>query len=214
MSGNLGINIAEGVDNAQANNVALASVDVGNVFGNAQIFNAQQGSGTARINNYNLNASVGDNSLSSVTGNVGVNVASGVGNIQNNSLAGAVTTTSPGYALTTAMVATDNNTQSANMVVTGAFQGTASLGANTLNGASGNIGVNIAGGAGNLQHNGLAIAALNSGHYAASQHGELRTGRRHGGRCGRSTASIVQGIEAGATALTPIDGFAGDRSRR
>jgi hypothetical protein len=164
VSGNLGINIAEGIDNAQSNDVALASVDVGNVFGNAQIFNSQGSGGSAKINNFNLNASVGDGSLSHVTGNVGVNVASGIGNVQNNSLAGAVTTTNAGTAMTTAMVATDDNSQSANMAVHGQFQGTAMLGANTLAGASGNIGVNIAGGAGNLQHNGLAIAALNSGH--------------------------------------------------
>jgi len=144
--------------------VSLASVDIGNVFGNAQIFNNQTSSGMAKINNFNLNASIGDGSLSGVTGNVGVNVASGIGNVQNNSLAGAVTTTTPGNALTTAMVATDDNSQSASMAVKGQFQGTAMLGANALANASGNIGVNIAGGAGNLQHNGLAIAALNSGH--------------------------------------------------
>jgi hypothetical protein len=164
VSGNLGINIAEGISNAQSNDTSLASVDVGNVFGNAQIFNSQSSSGSARINNFNLNASIGDGSLSGVTGNVGVNVASGIGNVQNNSLAGAVTTTTPGNALTTAMVATDDNSQSAGMSVHGQFQGTAMLGSNALANASGNIGVNIAGGAGNLQHNGLAIAALNSGH--------------------------------------------------
>ncbi|APA84202.1 hypothetical protein BJG93_01395 [Paraburkholderia sprentiae WSM5005] len=163
VSGNLGINIAEGISNAQSNDVALASVDIGNVFGNAQDFNTQSSSGNARINNFNLNASVGNGSLSGVTGNVGVNIASGIGNVQNNSLAGAVTTTNPREALTTAMNATDSNAQTAGMTVHGQFQGTASLGANTLYGASGNIGVNIAGGAGNLQHNGLAIAALNSG---------------------------------------------------
>jgi hypothetical protein len=75
-----------------------------------------------------------------------------------------VTTTKAGNALTTAMVATDDNSQTAGMTVTGQFQGTAMLGSNALANASGNIGVNIAGGAGNLQHNGLAIAALNSGH--------------------------------------------------
>ncbi|MFM0337904.1 autotransporter outer membrane beta-barrel domain-containing protein [Paraburkholderia fungorum] len=164
VSGNLGINIAEGIGNAQSNDVSLASVDIGNVFGNAQIFNAQSSAGTAKINNFNLNASIGDGSLSGVTGNVGVNVASGIGNVQNNSLAGAVTTATPGNALTTAMVATDDNSQSAGMTVKGQFQGTAMLGAGALANASGNIGVNIAGGAGNLQHNGLAIAALNSGH--------------------------------------------------
>ncbi|MEA3087561.1 MAG: hypothetical protein QOC89_5258 [Paraburkholderia sp.] len=163
VSGNLGINIAEGISNAQSNDTSLASVDIGNVFGNAQIFNAQSSGGTAHINNFNLNASIGDGSLSGVTGNVGVNVASGIGNVQNNSLAGAVTTTKPANALTTAMVATDDNSQTAGMTVTGQFQGTAMLGANSLANASGNIGVNIAGGAGNLQHNGLAIAALNSG---------------------------------------------------
>lgn len=164
VSGNLGINIAEGIDNAQSNDTSLASVDVGNVFGNAQIFNKQSSAGSAKINNFNLNASIGDNSLQNVSGNVGVNVASGIGNVQNNSLAGAVTTTSPGAAKTTAMVATDENSQSASMSVKGQFQGTATLGAGALAGATGNIGVNIAGGAGNLQHNGLAIAALNSGH--------------------------------------------------
>ncbi|MGF6601694.1 hypothetical protein P3T23_006438 [Paraburkholderia sp. GAS448] len=164
VSGNLGINIAEGIDNAQSNDTSLASVDVGNVFGNAQIFNTQSTSGKAKINNFNLNASIGDNSLQGVSGNVGVNVASGIGNGQNNSLAGAVTTTSPGAAKTTAMVATDENSQSATMSVQGQFQGTAMLGAGALAGSTGNIGVNIAGGAGNLQHNGLAIAALNSGH--------------------------------------------------
>ncbi|NML29504.1 serine-rich family protein [Paraburkholderia antibiotica] len=164
VSGNLGVNIAEGISNEQSNDVSLASVDIGNVFGNAQDFNTQSSSGNARINNFNLNASVGNGSLSGVTGNVGVNVASGIGNVQNNSLAGAVTTTSPGHAMTTAMDATDDNSQTAGMTVRGQFQGTAMLGADTLHGASGNIGVNIAGGAGNLQHNGLAIAALNSGH--------------------------------------------------
>ncbi|MFM0151169.1 MULTISPECIES: hypothetical protein [Paraburkholderia] len=163
VSGNLGINIAEGISNAQSNDVSLASVDIGNVFGNAQIFNNQSSAGMAKINNFNLNASIGDGSLSGVTGNVGVNVASGIGNVQNNSLAGAVTTTTPGNAQTTAMIATDDNSQTAGMTVTGQFQGTAMLGAGSLANASGNIGVNIAGGAGNLQHNGLAIAALNSG---------------------------------------------------
>ena len=163
VSGNLGINIAEGIDNAQSNDTSLASVDIGNVFGNAQVFNVQSSSGSAKINNFNLNASIGDNSLQNVSGNVGVNVASGIGNAQNNSLAGAVTTT-PGYAATTAMVATDNNSQDASLAVKGQFQGTAMLGAGALAGSTGNIGVNIAGGAGNLQHNGLAIAALNNGH--------------------------------------------------
>ncbi|GAB7535359.1 cell wall anchor protein [Burkholderia sp. 3C] len=164
VKGNLGINVAMGIDNAQSNDVSLASVDIGNVFGNAQAFSTQSSAGHARIDNFVLNASLGDGSLAGVSGNVGVNVASGVGNVQNNSLAGSMTTTSAGQAKTVAMVATDDNTQLAGAQIDGRFVGTAMLGANTLTGATGNIGVNIAGGAGNLQHNGLAIAALNSGH--------------------------------------------------
>ncbi|MBN3724922.1 cell wall anchor protein [Burkholderia sp. Ac-20379] len=164
VKGNLGVNVAMGIDNAQSNDVSLASVDIGNVFGNAQAFSNQSSAGHARIDNFVLNASLGDGSLAGVSGNVGVNVASGVGNVQNNSLAGSMTTTSAGLAKTVAMVATDDNTQVAGAQIDGRFVGTAMLGANTLTGATGNIGVNIAGGAGNLQHNGLAIAALNSGH--------------------------------------------------
>lgn len=164
VTGNLGVNVAEGISNAQSNDVALASVDIGNVFGNAQIFSSQSSSGKAAVNNFKLNATIGDGSLSNVSGNVGVNVASGIGNVQNNSLAGAVTTVNPAQVSTVAMLATDDNTQNAAAQAKGRFEGTALLGANTLHGSAGNIGVNIAGGVGNLQHNGLAIAALNNGH--------------------------------------------------
>ncbi|MFP3617002.1 hypothetical protein SB778_43935, partial [Paraburkholderia sp. SIMBA_050] len=75
VSGNIGVNIAEGINNAQSNDAALASVDAGNVFGNAQVFNNQSSGGKASINNFNVNASVGDGSLQYASGNVGVNVA-------------------------------------------------------------------------------------------------------------------------------------------
>ncbi|MGH8781539.1 hypothetical protein [Paraburkholderia sp.] len=160
VSGNVGVNIAEGVDNAQSNEASLASVDAGDVFGNAQVFNNQSSSGMAKINNFNVNASLGDNSLQSASGNVGVNIASGIGNVQNNSLAASTSTVSSHHA-DGAMVATDDSSQQANLSFMGTFEGTATLGAGALSGAKGNIGVNIAGGAGNVQHNGLAIASMN-----------------------------------------------------
>jgi hypothetical protein len=166
-AGNIGINIAEGVDNAQSNEASLASVDQGNVFGNAQIFSTQSSSGSVTINNYLLNASLGDKSLSGVSGNVGVNIAAGVGNVQNNSLAASTTNLTDGKSpLAVAMVATDSNSQQADLSLQeGMISGTAMIGAGALQNSTGNIGVNIAGGAGNLQHNGLAIAATNiSGH--------------------------------------------------
>lgn len=165
-AGNIGINIAEGIDNAQSNDASLASVDTGNVFGNAQIFSTQASGGHATINNFMLNASLGDNSLSNVSGNVGVNITAGVANVQNNSLAASTTNLKDGaIPLAVAMVATDDNSQQANLGFQGSISGTAMIGAGALQNSTGNIGVNIAGGAGNLQHNGLAIAATNiTGH--------------------------------------------------
>ncbi|TKC83927.1 hypothetical protein FAZ69_23185 [Trinickia terrae] len=164
ISGNLGLNITEGVDNAQSNDVSLAAVDVGDVFGNAQIFSNQSTGGKAHVDKYVFNASIGDNSLGQVSGNVGVNVASGVGNAQNNSLAASTSMVSPGSASAVAMVATDDNDQKAGMDFSGSMGGTARLGASSLQGAQGNIGINIAGGAGNVQHNGLAIASTSMSH--------------------------------------------------
>jgi hypothetical protein len=165
-AGNIGMNVAEGVDNAQSNDASLASVDTGNVFGNAQIFSSQSSTGTAKVNNFMLNASLGDNSLSNVSGNLGVNIAAGVANVQNNSLAASTTNLKDGSApLAVAMIATDDNSQTAALSFQGSISGTAMIGAGALQNSTGNIGVNIAGGAGNLQHNGLAIAATNiTGH--------------------------------------------------
>jgi len=165
VNGNVGINITEGVDNAQSNDASLAMIQAGNVFGNAQVFNNQSSSGYANVKNFDINASVSDGALAGATGNIGVNVAAGVGNAQNNSLAAASTTMPSGNGWNNgpsgdAMVATDQNEQQASLNFDGKFGGTASLAGSALTGASGNIGINIAGGAGNLQHNGLAIAAL------------------------------------------------------
>ncbi|PTB18372.1 hypothetical protein C9I57_22455 [Trinickia symbiotica] len=159
ISGNVGINVTEGIANAQSNDASLASVDTGNVFGNAQIFSSQSSGGNVKINNFVLNASIGDNSLQHISGNVGVNVSSGAANVQNNSLAAATTQSNPGDAVAVAMAATDQTSQTASLDFHGSIAGTALLGAGALAGSTGNIGVNIAGGAGNLQHNGLAIAA-------------------------------------------------------
>jgi hypothetical protein len=162
-TGNIGVNIASGIDNAQSNNAALSSIDSGNVFGNAQVFSSQTSEGAGTINNFNLAATVGDNALAGATGNVGVNVASGLGNVQNNSLALVSSTPSRSHSAKGALVATDDSTQVANGMVTGSFNGAASLGAGALTNATGNIGVNIASGGGNLQHNGLAVASIKVG---------------------------------------------------
>jgi hypothetical protein len=58
------------------------------------------------------------------------------------------------------VVASDQNCQTAEAAVNGQFTGSSLLGAGALAGATGNIGVNIASGVGNLQHNGLAVASV------------------------------------------------------
>ncbi|MFL9991949.1 hypothetical protein SAMN05444172_1110 [Burkholderia sp. GAS332] len=165
-SGNIGVNISSGVNNAQSNDAALSNMDVGPVFGSAQIYSTQASSGSAKVGDFNFVASVGANALANATGNIGVNVASGAGNVQNNSLAASATTDSStaGRGRDSMqggeVIASDQNCQTAAAGVTGEFTGSAMLGAGALNHADGNIGVNIASGVGNLQHNGLAVASV------------------------------------------------------
>jgi hypothetical protein len=55
-------------------------------------------------------------------------------------------------------MATATNVQSASgNTQSGNFTNTAAIGGNALMNASGNIGVNVASGVGNLQHNGLSL---------------------------------------------------------
>ena len=160
-SGNVGVNIATGIDNAQSNDAALSNMDVGPVFGTAQIYSTQASSGNAKVGDFNFVSSVGAGALADATGNIGVNVASGLGNVQNNSLAASATTTSASNRSSGGeAIASDQNCQTADAIVNGQFTGSATLGAGALAGATGNIGVNIASGVGNLQHNGLAVASV------------------------------------------------------
>ncbi|MFL9998248.1 hypothetical protein PQR34_42170 [Paraburkholderia sediminicola] len=161
--GNIGVNMATGVDNAQSNDAALANMDVGPVFGSAQIYSTQSSTGKGKVGDFNFVASVGSGVLAGATGNIGVNVASGLGNVQNNSLAVSATTDSSDRDSRRdggEVIASDQNCQTADAVVSGGFTGSAMLGAGALAGATGNIGVNIASGVGNLQHNGLAVASV------------------------------------------------------
>ena len=167
-SGNLGINIAAGVGNAQSNDAALSSLtddakDPAAAYASAMVFSDQtawdNSAEATWINDFD--ASVGDGALAGASGNIGVNVAAGVGNAQSNALAASSTTDG------TVAYATSDSNQDAdgNNILQDFFPTlnlTASLDGGALNGASGNIGVNIAAGVGNLQHNSLAIASVSS----------------------------------------------------
>ncbi len=165
-SGNIGANIAAGVGNAQANDVALSSVDGNRVFASAMVFNSQWTYGNGATDNGSAdnqlfyNASVSDNVLASASGNIGLNVAAGVGNAQSNALAASVNSSG---TIAKASADSEQWTEFNELLAWCDLDNSASLSGNALSSAVGNIGVNIAAGAGNAQHNGLSIATASCG---------------------------------------------------
>jgi hypothetical protein len=79
-SGNLGVNVAAGALNAQANQIALVSAPSSdlNTLQTADATATMSGNGTAML---------GAGALAKASGNIGVNIVSGVGNAQSNALA-------------------------------------------------------------------------------------------------------------------------------
>jgi hypothetical protein len=151
--GNIALNSAAGMQNVQSNDAAVAAIAAQNVFGTASVANAQSAMGNGLSgNNYTVTASLGDSALAGSSGNIAVNVAAGVGNAQSNGMA-VTQSANPVLAMATAtnVQTASGNTQSGN------FTNTAAIGGNALMNASGNIGVNVASGVGNLQHNGLSL---------------------------------------------------------
>jgi hypothetical protein len=95
-TGNIGMNVAAGDNNAQDNAAALSAADASFSFGmaDAEVFVNQNGSGNLTINKGVTNAAgIGDNAFNTATGNIGVNVTSGNNNEQKNALAASVATT-------------------------------------------------------------------------------------------------------------------------
>ncbi|WP_052101319.1 hypothetical protein [Novilysobacter arseniciresistens] len=164
--GNIGANIASGVGNAQANDAALASVDGDAVFASAMLFNSQ----TTALNMADdedqnpeqgfYTAFVTDNALAGAAGNIGLNVAAGVGNAQSNALAASVNSSG---SLAKASADSEQLTFWNDLAAECDLDNTAFLSGSALSSAVGNIGVNIAAGVGNAQHNGLSIAVASCG---------------------------------------------------
>ena len=160
--GNIQANVAAGAGNLQANDAALSAIDADNVFASAQVFNSQAtGANIATDfpsgpdNQLIFDAHVGDAVLSEAAGNIGLNVAAGAGNAQTNALAASVNSSGA-----IAKASADSEQLSVFNVVLALtdLDNTASIDGNALRDAIGNIGVNVASGAGNAQHNGTAIA--------------------------------------------------------
>ncbi|MDE1144858.1 MAG: hypothetical protein V4793_24140 [Paraburkholderia tropica] len=91
-------------------------------------------------------ASVGADVLRGATGNAGVNLVAGAFNVQANQIA---------LVGTSRAEIVSQQTVQGTAHMTGS--GTAALGAGALANVSGNIGINIAAGAGNAQYNGMVV---------------------------------------------------------
>ena len=95
-SGNIGMNVAAGDNNAQDNAAALAATDASFAFGvaDSDVDVEQGGWGNVTFNKGVSNdASISDHAFRYASGNIGVNVASGNNNEQKNALAASVATT-------------------------------------------------------------------------------------------------------------------------
>lgn len=170
--GNVGVNVTAGAGNAQSNQAALATVDAREVFASAQVFSKQATGGNSlgltgpQASN---SALLGDAMLQGATGNIGVNIAAGAGNVQGNALAASVNTGGGGVGngqgapvgtLATASASNSQSTYGNALSDCGCGPGNvAIIGGYALAGGRGNIGINIGAGAGNAQSNGLAISS-------------------------------------------------------
>lgn len=160
--GNLGVNMAAGTGNNQANDAAISTTDTADSFATAQVFNSQLSAAnigsdfpSGPDSQLSYDASIGDDVLRDASGNAGVNVAAGQGNNQSNALA-----VSSNAGNDAALATADSEQASVLNVlfVLDDLDATASLSGDVARGFTGNLGLNVAAGAGNNQHNGLSIA--------------------------------------------------------
>ncbi|HVC49445.1 MAG TPA: hypothetical protein VND43_04680 [Burkholderiales bacterium] len=169
-NGNIGVNVSNGAGNQQANTASIASSNATFSYdkdaggsADSEVF-SNQGNGDNSVYNHTATnqADMGSNVLNGAHGNIGVNIANGAGNQQGNSL--AVSSVANSVLANASVSASQHNGD--NFVDNDSFfcptSNTATLGNNVLNGAYGNIGVNVANGAGNQQMNGLSIASVTS----------------------------------------------------
>lgn len=162
-SGNIGLNMAAGDYNVQENAAVIASAESLDGSGGAEAgsFSLQNlYSNGFNDQSYELENTDIDNTVAigagladGADGNIGVNAAAGAFNIQKNALVIATVT---GGNLAEATAGTLQDVEE-NSSVHEDTTNNVSIGASLI-GASGNIGVNLASGVGNLQLNTLTIA--------------------------------------------------------
>ncbi|WP_312283798.1 hypothetical protein [Candidatus Igneacidithiobacillus taiwanensis] len=171
-SGNIGFNIATGSQNQQANAGSLAaSTNVDDAAASSASINADQGElldyAWQVMNGANAVDFIGS-ALAGASGNIGVNMTSGIFNQQGNNMAASSAQYSDyANASVGATQASALNLNHSNLNYGHEVGGSNETGlyGNVLQNASGNIGVNEAAGISNQQSNSLAIAtAANNDH--------------------------------------------------
>jgi hypothetical protein len=163
--GNIGLNAAAGAGNAQANQTAISKVDAKDVFASAQNFSTQntKSNYSDNVNGSPNTAKLSGSALAGAQGNIGVNIAAGSGNAQANATAMAV---GDGGVIAKATSTSKQSTwknDSDNKAHCVGSPNDALLTGGALAGAQGNIGVNVAAGAGNAQFNSLAMSTAVAG---------------------------------------------------
>jgi hypothetical protein len=138
------ISVAIGASPALVSALASTDPDVASLFGTPKLTTVQQTGGNATVST--SMASVGADVLRGATGNIGVNIAAGALNAQSNQI-----------ALISSPSADVNTLQDAHAAASITGTSTATLGAGALSHVSGNVGLNIVAGAGNVQSNSLVI---------------------------------------------------------
>ena len=157
-TGNIGLNVAAGADNMQANNAALSHALGVLPSGQASAtIESAQVSGPfalALAGDNNDTASLSNHVLQNASGNIGANIAAGDANMQGNNL--AVSFNQGGLDA----YAGAGSLQLAGLVGTMTMNADndATLSNHVLQNASGNIGANVAAGEQNMQENGLSVA--------------------------------------------------------
>jgi len=201
--GNIGVNVASGINNQQDNNLSVANAnnddnEGGTAFGaTANVSIGQSLQGTLPVQGgipfyisfggLNNHAEMGSTTLEGASGNIGANIAAGALNQQDNTTAIATytdTANNPDFA--SAGFGVDQTNQWSAMLDNNVTD-TSVINGSVGEGASGNIGVNMAAGAENQQANGLALARVAS-NYAM----------------GSATAPVMQSVayEGGATSCS------------
>ncbi|WP_297375503.1 hypothetical protein [Acidiferrobacter sp.] len=174
-TGNVGVNVASGLQNVQANNTALAQgwgtgngdMDADNTGGPATAMIT----GTQRSGPYSFaadrgatnSASVANHVLQNASGNIGANVAAGLQNMQSNDLAYAFNQAGSNAVAVSQVSQVSMGAIAADTPVSFCYThlptiNTASVSNHVMQNATGNVGLNVAAGAANMQRNTLTIA--------------------------------------------------------